>query len=206
MSHGGQLGATFQRGPWSFKLEASRTLYDHVVNYVDLGGWAYKYENGTDLRVQGIEASVGYTAEAWKLEGFARSQEARNLSQPEAEQLTTSGAAGRPFFTGGLRGSVAWGVWRLSGRWAYTGSSYQYFDSLGKVDGLRTHFNDVALALDWDPAGPWSCTLRGEHLLQRAWSKEDWLSERMLYKNDACLLPGYPAPGPTFSLDVKYSF
>ena len=206
LSHGGQLGATFERGPWSLKLEASRTLYDHVINYVDLGFPAYKYENGTDLRVQGIEASAAYAAGGWKLEGFARSQEARNLSQPEGKQLSTSGAAGRPFFTGGLRGSIDWGTWRLSGRWAYTGSSYQYFDTLGKVDGMRTHFNDVALALGWAPKGPWSFTLRGEHLLQRAWSKEDWLANHMLYKNDAYLLPVYPAQGRTFSLDVKYTF
>lgn len=206
LSHGGQVGASFERGPWHLKLEASRTFYDQVINYVDLGYPAFKYENGTNLRVQGIEGSVAYEAENWRLEGFARSQEARNMSQPEERQLTTSGAAGRPFFTGGLRGSIGLGQWRLAGRWAYTGSSYQYFEYLGRIDGTRTHFNDLALALTWTPQAPLAITLRGEHLLQKTWTREEWESGALLRKNDTYLLPVYPAQGPTFSLDVKYSF
>ena len=204
--HGGQVGASFERGPWLLKLEASRTLYDHVINFVSLGNFTGKYENGTDLRVQGLEASVAYESLAWRLEGFARSQEARNLTQPEDEQLTAAGAAGPPFFTGGLRGSITQGEWRLAGRWAYTGSSYQFFDDLGRVDGARTHFNDVALALTWTPRQPLAFTLRGEHLMQRARNREEWLSGRLRRINDVYLLPIFPAPGPTFSLDVKYSF
>ncbi len=206
LSHGGQVGASFERGPWRLKLEASRALYDQVINYVDLGFPAFKYENGTNLRVQGLEGSLAYDAQLWRLEGFARSQEARNLSQSGELQLTTAGATGRPFFTGGLRGAIVWGQWKLAGRWAYTGSSYQYFDALGTVDGERTHFNDVALAFTWTPRKSLAFTLRGEHLLQRAQSREEWLSGRLLRKNDVYLLPIFPAPGPTFSLDVKYSF
>lgn len=206
LSHGGQVGATWERGPWALKLEASRTLYDQVINYVDLGYPDYKYENGTNLRVQGVEASVAYAGGTWRLEGFARSQEARNMSQPEDKQLTTSGAAGRPFFTGGLRGSIDWGVWRLAGHWSYTGSSYQYFDLLGRIDGMRTHFNDVGMSLAWTPSEAWALTLRGEHLLQHTYSREEWLSGELFRKNDAYLLPLFPAAGPTFSLDVKYSF
>jgi hypothetical protein len=164
------------------------------------------FENGTNLRVQGLEASVAYGVGAWSLEGFARSQEARNMSHPEALQLTSSGAAGRPFFTGGLRGCIAQGDWRLEGSWAYTGSSYQYFDELGAVDGTHTHFNDVGLALTWTPLKPLAFTLRCEHLLQHAYSREDWLSGELSRRNDVYLLPVFPASGPTCSLDVKYSF
>jgi len=206
LSHGGQLGLGLDREAWHLKLEASRTLYDRVINYVDLGYPNFKYENGTHLRVQGIEASIAYEVEAWRLETFARSQEARNMSQPEPLQLTTSGAAGRPFFTGGLRGALSFGQWKLSGRWSYTGSSYQYISELGKVEGLHTHFNDLALALAWMPIAPVAITLRGEHLLQRAWSREAWLAGRINGEDDAYLLPGFPAQGPTYSLGVKYSF
>ena len=205
-SHGGQIGATLERGPWMFKLEASRTLYDQVINYLDLGYPNYKYENGTNLRVQGVEGSVAYAGQGWRLEGFARSQEARNLSQAVDRQLITSGALGRPFFSGGLRAAATRGNWKLAGRWAFTGSSYQYFDDLGGVDGERTHFNDLAVNLTWTPWRPLSLTLRGEHLLQRAWSKEDWLAGRLLRKNDAYLLPVFPAQGPTVSLEARYRF
>ena len=206
LSHGGQLGASFDQGPWHLKLEASRTFYDQIINYVALPYPNFRYENGTNLRVQGIEGSIAYETTAWRLEGFARSQEARNLSQPEGQQFSTFGAAGRPFFTGGVQGSIVLGQWKLAGRWAYTGSSYQYFDDLGKVDGMRTHFNDLSAALTWAPQQAWALTLRGEHLLQRTWTREEWQAGQLSRKDDAYLLPVYPAQGPTFSLDVKYSF
>ncbi len=205
-SHGGQIGASLTHGPWQIKLEGSRTLYDQVVNYLSLGYPNYKYENGTNLRVQGIESSLLYAERTWNLEGFVRSQEARNLSQVLESQLTTSGAAGRPFLTGGLRGAAAWGDWKLAGRWSYTGSSYQYFDDLGSVDGARTHFNDLSLALTWTALRSLSLTLRGEHLMQRAWSKEAWLEGRLMRKNDAYLLPVFPTQGPTVSLEARYRF
>ncbi|BDU75083.1 TonB-dependent receptor plug domain-containing protein [Mesoterricola sediminis] len=203
-SHGGQAGASLRRGAWTFKLEASRTFYDHVVAYQDLGSYAYKYVNGTDLRVQGLEASAAREGASWRAEAFVRSQEARNMSQPGDAQLTTSGATGRPFFTAGLRGEAVLGPWRASARWAHTGSSYQYFDDLGAVDGLRTHLNDLGIALGRSAGRHLTWTLRGEHLLQRTWSREDWLAGRPLRRNDAYLVPVFPVAGPTFTLELKY--
>jgi len=203
-SHGGQVGAGYERGSWLFKVEASRTEYDQVVHYVSMPYPQYRYENGTNLRVQGVEATAAFTGVGWRLEGFARSQEARNMDQPGPSQFSTSGAAGRPFFTSGLRGTATWKDWRVSGRWSYTGSSYQYFDIPGLVLGERTHFNDVSLALTWSPVKSLSWTLRGDHLLQDAWTKEDWLSGRMSGRNDTYLLPVFPVSGRTFTLEVKY--
>jgi len=205
-SRGTQVGASFERGPWSARLELSRTHYDHVIAWKDLGNWNGMYINGTDLRVQGAEASLAYSATDWRLEGFARSQEARNDSQPQAEQLRTSGTLGRPFFSGGLRGSARFGEWRVQARWAYVGSSYQYFDDLGGVEGERTHFNDVSLALLWTPLKRWTFTLRGEHLMQRAWTREEWQAGALLRKNDAYLVPIFPAPGPTASLEATFRY
>jgi hypothetical protein len=62
------------------------------------------------------------------------------------------------------------------------------------------------MALTWTPCDAWALTLRGEHLLQHTYSREEWLSGELLRKNDTYLLPIFPAAGPTFSLDVKYSF
>ncbi|HLO65891.1 MAG TPA: TonB-dependent receptor [Holophaga sp.] len=203
-SHGGQAGASLRRGAWTFKVEASRTFYDRVVAYQSLGGYQYKYVNGIDLRVQGLEASAAREGTGWRLEAFARSQEARNTSQPLERQFTTSGATGRPFFSAGLRGEAAWGAWRVAGRWAHTGSSYQYFDDLGAVDGLRTRFNDLAFSLGRSLGRHLSWTLRGEHLLQKTWTRQDWLDGRMLRRNDAYLVPLFPAAGRTFILELKY--
>ncbi len=199
-----QAGGDWTPGPWHLRLEASRTHYGQVVAFVPLGGWDYRYENGTGLRVQGLEGAVARRGEGWRAEAFARTQEARNESVPAPLRFRSSGATGRPFFTGGLAGEARLGGIRLAGRWTWTGSSYQYFDALSAVDGTRTHVNDLALEAAWKPgAGRWTLLLKGEHLLQRAWTREDWLADRMLRRNDAFLVPVFPLPGPTVSLEAR---
>ncbi len=201
-----QVGGSADFGPWSLKLEASRTRYDAVIFFVPLPGFKYRYDNGTNLRVQGVEGAVQFHQDAWSLEVFARSQEARNQSQPEAKQLLSGGAIGRPFFSGGLRGAATFGDWSLFARWSWVGSSYQYFDDLGGVGGAHTHFNDLALGATWKLTPSLQLEGRGEHLLQPAWSKEDWLSGRRFRENDAYLIPTFPAPGPTLTLSLRYRY
>ena len=201
-----QVGGAFETGPWSARLEASRTRYEAVVFFVPLPGFLYRYDNGTDLRVQGLEGTLGFKQSAWMIEAFARSQEARNLSQPDAVQLMTGGAIGRPFFTGGLRGSAMIGDWNIFARWSWVGSSYQYFDDLGGVSGAHTHFNDLALGGIWKLSPSLSLEARGEHLLQPNWTREDWLSGKRFRENDAYLIPTFPAPGPTLTLAIRYRY
>ena len=201
-----QVGGAVEQGPWSAKLEASRTSYDAVIFYVPLPGFRYRYDNGTNLRVQGVEGSVAFKQSGRMIEAFARSQEARNQSQPQDSQLTTGGAIGRPFFTGGLRSSAAIEDWDLFARWAWVGSSYQYFDDLGGVSGARTHFNDLALGATRKLTPRLSLEARGEHLLQPRWTQADWLSGKRFRENDAYLVPTFPAPGPTLTVALRYRY
>ncbi len=201
-----QAGGAVEHGPWSAKLEASRTSYDAVVFFIPLPGYQYRYGNGTNLRVQGVEGSVVFKRSDWMIQAFARSQEARNQSQPEENQLTTGGAIGRPFFTGGLRGSLTFGDWDLFARWSWVGSSYQYFDDLSGVSGARTHFNDLGFGVTHKLARNLSLEARGEHLLQPRWTKEDWLTGKRFRENDAYLVPTFPAPGPTLTLALRYRY
>lgn len=201
-----QAGAAVERGPWSAKLEGSRTRYSSVVFFVPLPGFNYRYDNGADLRVQGVEGSLAFQQKGWMVQAFARSQEARNLSQPEERQLTTGGAIGRPFFTGGLRGSAAIGDWDLFARWSWVGSSYQYFDDLGGVSGAHTHFNDLAAGTILRLGGGLGLEVRGEHLLQPRWTRADWISGKRFRENDAYLIPTFPAPGPTVTVALRYRY
>lgn len=201
-----QVGGAVEQGPWSAKLEASRTSYGSVIFYVPLPWPDDHYENGTHLRVQGIEGSLAFKRSEWMIQVFARSQEARNQSQPEEKQLKAGGAIGRPFFTGGLRGSATFGDWSFFARWSWVGSSYQYFDDLGGVSGARTHFNDLALGMIRKLAENLSLEARGEHLLQPRWTKEDWLSGKRFRENDAYLVPTFPAPGPTITVALRYRY
>ena len=201
-----QLGAAFEQGPWTAALEAARTAYSQVVVYVPLPGFTYRYANGTDLRVQSLEARGGYRGRGWSLEAFARSQEARNESVAPELQLRSGGATGRPFFMGGLKVSAAFGPVDTYLRWSWTGSSYQYLDALSAVDGTRTHFNDLGLGALWSLGQGLSLELRGEHLLQPRWTAAQWLDGDRFRQNDAYLVPVFPAQGPTATLALRYRY
>ncbi len=205
-SHALQLGADFQRGPWQLRLEAARTWYDQVVNFTWLPGYAYKYENATHLRTQAFEAALAHQRPGSRLEVFARLQEARNEAVPQELQLASGGALGRPFFTGGIRGDGRSGPWRGSFDWVFVGSSYQYFDQPGGVAGLHSHLNDLRLEVGRKLGAAWELALKGEHLLQRSWSREDWLAGRIQGRNDAYLVPVFPLPGRTVSLVLRARF
>ncbi len=205
-SHALQFGADWASGPWQLRLEASRTWYDRIVNFVWLPGFDYRYENGTQLRTQAFEAALARSAAAGRLELFARCQEARNESVGGSAQLRSGGALGRPFFTGGVRGEGRRGPWRGAFAWTFVGSSYQYFDQPGGVDGLRSHLNDLRLEAGRGWGGGWELSLRGEHLLQRRWTREDWLAGRIQGRNDAYLVPVFPLAAPTVSMVLRTRF
>lgn len=205
-SHALQVGADWERGPWQLRLEASRTWYDQVVNFLWLPGYDYKYENGTQLRTQALEAALARKEGGLRLELYARLQEARNESAPGEVQLLSGGALGRPFFTAGLRGGGRRGKWTGAFDWVYVGSSYQYFDQPGGVAGLHSHVNDLRLEVGRSFGSAWEWTLRGQHLLQRAWTREDWLAGRIQGRNDAYLVPVFPLAGPTISMVLRTRF
>jgi vitamin B12 transporter len=205
-SHALQAGADWEQGPWHLRLEASRTWYDQVVNFVWLPGYAYKYENGTQLRTQVFEVSLARGGKDGRIEAFARVQEARNESVPREAQLSSGGALGRPFFTGGVRAEGRRGEWRGRFDWTLVGSSYQYFDQPGGVAGLHSHVNDLQLELGRRLGPAWELALRGQHLLQRSWSREDWLGGRIQGRNDAYLVPVFPLPGSTVSMVLRMRY
>jgi outer membrane cobalamin receptor len=205
-SHALQAGADYERGPWQLRLEAARTWYDQVVNFRWLPGFQYKYENGTQLRTQSCEATLTRSARAGRLEVFVRAQEARNESVAKESQLSSGGALGRPFFTAGLRGEGRTGPWRGAFAWIFVGSSYQYFDQPGAVDGLHSHVNDLRLEVGRRFGAAWDLALKGQHLLQRTWTREEWVAGRIQGRNDAYLVPVFPLPGPTVSLVLRIRF
>ncbi|MBI3130953.1 MAG: TonB-dependent receptor [Acidobacteria bacterium] len=202
-----QLGAGWQRGPWSARLEASRTTYETLVSF-DLS--TYDYVNTQDLRIQGLESSVGYHAADWEVEAFARGQEARDLSAPADRQLRAAGVLRRPFFIYGLSGKWKRGPFEASGRFSQSGHHYEYYgydSTFSAVYGAnRTHFSDLAVLGTWAFRPGLSLGLRGEHLLQPRITKADWMARTYDQRNDASQIYGFPAPGPTWSLELRYRF
>ena len=196
-----RVGAGWEQGPWSAKLEASRTQFSHLV-YFDLN--SYQYANGSEMRLQGVEGNVAYKTAAWGAEGFWRNQEARKLDAPAGQQLSAGAVIRRPFNLFGLKGWRVMGATRLEARWSYSGPRYENFgDHLGAA---KTHFNDLALGATWSASPHLALSLRAEHLLQPRTSVGEWLAGSRDGQNDAAQIYGFPAQPPTVTLELRYRF
>lgn len=196
-----QVGGAWEQGPWYAKVEASRTRHENLVIF-DLT--SYLYANAGALRIQGAEGTFGYKQAGFFLEGFYRNQEARDTQAPEGQQLAASSVLRRPFQTLGLKGSRAFGDWRADLAWGWSGARYENFGS--GIGASKVHFNSLDAALAWKPVKPLELTLRGSHLMQKAWSVQDWKTGAMDGRNDAYLVAGFPAQPRSFSLEAAYRF
>lgn len=199
-----QAGWSWASGPWSARVEASRTRFDSLV-YFDLN--SYLYGNGQEIRIQGLEGAVAYRTEGWGLEGFVRNQEARDEQAPESQRFSTNAVIRRPFNTAGLSGYWTEGPWRVEGRWNWSGARYENFGGYPALLGAsKTHFNAVAANLRYRLNPNLDFTLRGENLLQRSWSVQEWKNRAMDGKNDAYQVFGFPAQPRTLTLEARYRF
>jgi outer membrane cobalamin receptor len=207
-----QAGTTWEQGPWKAHIELSRTQFKHLIYFDDsLGAIVHSpwgdyptggYQNGSNIRIQSAEFGLGYHTSAWGMEGFYRNQEARDLDQPEAQQLSAPTVIRRPFQSLGANAYWVQGDLRLDGRWSWFGSRYEY----GLPFAYKAHFNDLSLSATYAIRKNLTVTLRGDHLLQPALTREDWLSRQYDFANDASLEYGFPAQPPTVALDVKCRF
>ena len=196
-----QAGGAWEGGPWYARIEANRIWHDNLVIF-DLV--SYTYQNIGALRIQGAEGAFGYRKDAFFIEGFYRNQEARDTNAPEAKQLSASGVIRRPFQTLGLKGSRTWGAWRSDLAWGWSGARYENFGN--GIRASKAHFNSLDAALAWKPLKALELTLRGAHLMQKAWSAQEWQRGAMDGQNDAYLIYGFPAQPRTFTLEAAYRF
>jgi outer membrane cobalamin receptor len=199
-----RLGAGWERGPWSARLEASRTHFSHLV-YFDLN--TYLYGNGSQIRTQSLEANLTYKAAHWGAEGFWRNQEAREMDVALENQLSAAAVIRRPFNTLGAKAWRVLGAWRLDGAWSWSGPRYENFGGYPAVMGAsKTHFNDLALGATWAASSALSFSLKGQHLLQPRLTVQDWIDRTTDGKNDAYQIYGFPAQPPTWTLELRYRF
>lgn len=203
-SHSLLAGLGWAKGPWSLRLDANRIQYDKLLNFVPLGGNNGYYENRSHIRVQGLELTAGWRHDTWNLEAFARSQEGRDFTKPEDQQLRYF--QNRPFFSAGLHGDWRLGKFDLAGRFAYLGHRYVYSDDASGTMADRTHFMDLALSATYHLRRDVDLSLRAEHLLQDPFTREDWEQGKDLGANNVAVLPGYPAPTRSITLEARYRF
>jgi outer membrane cobalamin receptor len=212
-SRSAQVGLSYASGPWKAGLVLSRTLFSSLVYYDPNGGvyipsWQSNsgiYRNGSQLRIQSAEFKGGYETAVWGITGFYRNQEARNLSVPVDQQLSSADTMVRsPFQSLGAEAFRVLGPVRLSARWSWTGSRYEY--ALPAGTAFNQHYNDLSLAAAWTARKDLTFTLRGDNLLQPRTTLAQWQAGTRDFQNDAAQEFGYPAQPPTVNLEVRYRF
>jgi outer membrane receptor protein involved in Fe transport len=215
-------GVGYEKPGWWVRADASRIAYSDFLDWVyidpDSGSWNGYYVNRGDIRVQGLELSGGVRGEGYNAGLFVRSQEGRNMELPKEVQL--SWFENRPFFAAGLNADYALGkAVALGLSVAYIGHRYVYHGDLGGGYAEKTTYTDASLYAIWRPAKNLAVTIRGERLLQDGVSREDWENYKDLGRyqdedgqyiypgrDNVALVPGYPSPGRTLALEVRYKF
>jgi outer membrane cobalamin receptor len=216
-----QIGATgLLAGHWEYRLEAQRTRVSDLLAYLYDTSFAFPplftshYANQGAIRAQSLEGALGWQGGAdlaygWEL--LLRSQETRDLDHPTPAQRFGSdqnyAILRHPFFTGAFSGFVQSKTWRADVRIDRIGPRYDLDDtgrSGSSILSAGKPYRDLSVGGAFEPLKNLTLALRGEHLLQRKQSVQDWLSGRFDQNGDAALVYGFPAPGPRWSLSATW--
>ena len=212
-----QIGATGQfAGHWEYRLEAQRTRISDLLAYVYDTSFAFPplftshYANQGSIRAQSLEGALGWRggeAVAYGWDVILRSQETRDLDHnTDADRFGQQNSAilRHPFFTAAVAGFVQTKIWRADVRLAQVGPRYDLNDTTYEVLSTRKSYRDLSAGFSCEPVQHLTLALRGEHLLQRKQTVQDWLSGRYDQEGDASLVYGFPAPGPRWTLAATW--
>ena len=212
-----QVGATgLLGGHWQYHLEAQRTRISDLLAYLYDTSYAYPplftshYANQGAIRAQSLEGALGWRggeAVAYGWDVILRSQETRDLDHnTEGERFGQQNAAivRHPFFTGAVAAFAQGRRWRTDLRFDRVGARYDIQDTTYQVISTGRPYRDLSLGGSFEPMANLVLALRGEHLLQRKQTVQDWLSGRYDQAGDAALVYGFPAPGPRWTLAATW--
>lgn len=214
-----QIGVTgLVAGHWEYRLEAQRTRITDLLAYVYDTSYAYPalftahYENQGRIRAQSVEGALGWrggTDLAYGIDVILRSQETRDLDHnTEGQRFGQKNSAilRHPFFTASVAAFAQAATWRADLRLDRIGSRYDLNDTTYQVLSTGQPFRGLSLGLAHEPLPHLVLALRGEHLLQRRQTVQDWLTGRYDRDGDAALVYGFPAAGPRWSLTATWSW
>ena len=212
-----QIGATGQfAGHWEYRLEAQRTRIGDLLAYVydTSSAWpalfTSHYANQGSIRAQSLEGALGWrggerVAYGWDF--TLRSQETRDLDHNTATDRfgqQNTAIVRHPFFTGALSAFVQSTTWRADLRFAHIGPRYDLNDTTYQVFSTGRPYRDLSVGLSHDPMAGLTLSLRGDHLLQKRMTSQDWLTGRYDQIGDANLVYGFPATAPRWTLGLSW--
>jgi len=208
-----QVGLGWGQGNWYGRLESQQQTGKGLIAFD-----GQSYANQDRVRVRGTEAAFGWrAAQKAGLEGFVRAQEARDLNAPEGQALSTLASQRRPFSSHGLNGFMGWS--RVRAEVHYTLQGHQYAaagdsESGGtRANGLpptvratQVVYRNVGMSTTVKAGRHWTLVARGEHLLQPRTDAAAWVARAREGQNDASIIDGYPAAGPSYSAEARFRF
>lgn len=208
-----QIGLGWGQGNWYGRLESQQQSGRDLLAFN-----GQSYVNQDRVRVRGTEAAFGWrTAQKVGLEGFVRAQEARDLNAPEGQALRTLASQRRPFSSHGLKSFMGWSQVRAEVHYTLQGHQYAAAgDSEGggtRANGLpptvratQVVYRDVGMSTTVKVGRHWTLVVRGEHLLQPRTDAAAWVARAREGQNDASIIDGYPAAGPSYSAEARFRF
>ncbi|MDR0498899.1 MAG: TonB-dependent receptor [Holophagales bacterium] len=191
---------------WWLRADVSRISYSELIDWGLTPSWDWYVYNISNVRVQGLEVAGGVRGKNWDTELWARSQEGRQLSLPEEEQLMAAFQR-RPFFSAGLRGNWIVGAANFGVNLSYIGHRYDYpIDASTGPSANKTHYIDCSLLAAMQFGKSLAATLRAERLFQDGLSREDWVQAKDRGRNNVGYSEGFPSPGRSLSLEFRFRF
>jgi outer membrane cobalamin receptor len=216
-SHTLQVGATgLFAGNWEYRLEAQRTRINDLLAYIYDTSFAWPplftshYANQGAIRAQSLEGALGWRGGSrlvWGWELILRSQDTRDLDhntdgQRYGQQNTA--ILRHPFFTGALSAFIQSATWRADLRYAHIGPRYDLNDTSYQVFSTGNPYRELSLGLSHEPLRGFTVSLRGDHLLQKRMTIQDWLTGHDDRTGNASLVYGFPAPAPRWTLGAGW--
>lgn len=202
----GFAGFGWGKGNWSGRLVAHRATYRDAIGFNGT-----TFANDDHVRVQGTEAALGYTRGGYGAEGFARTQEARDLNNP-TDPFGTPAASGRPFQSHGLKVHGGWSALRVDVSYRTVGATTQVAGPALRVTGFALPMIQTVTYQVMDATATltlgkhWSLIARGRNLLQPRTTVDEWLTDSTDKTTDAYRTYGLPAMGPNASLEVIFRY
>ena len=202
----GFLGVGWGRGHVTGRLESNRSSYRDAIGF---DGSVYR--NQDHVRIQGTEFALNYTRSGFGVEGFVRSQEARDLNAP-TDPFRTPASVDRPFSSHGLKLFGGWSRFRLDVRYRMVGANYQVAagsirgNALPSVVISAVVYRDLATTATLTLGKHWTLIARGENLLQPRTTVDEWLAMQTDSQANAYRAYGLPASGPSGSLEVVFRY
>lgn len=201
-------GLGFGKGVLFGRMEASQSGYTHAVGFNGL-----TYTNQDSFRVRSVETTIGVKLPVgFGVEGFVRSQQAKDSDPGPVGPYQTNNVQHRPFSSAGIKFTWSGARWHTDLRYRDVGHQYQWLGDYTcgnltpNIQNLKIVYRTMDATVSATLGKHWTLIWRGQNLLQPKIDVQQWLAKYPDLVNDAYRTYGYPVPPPTAQMEVSFHY